>query len=180
MEKYRSIRSIVKYTYEHEGIKGFYKGFKAGITTSPIFYSIYFPVYETAKTSYSNYFYNNPNVQNTMVLSLASLTGVLCADLFTTPMWVVRIRFQTKYLYDKTHARESFFLVKELKDIYATEGIRGLYRGYRVCLLGSPHIIIQFNIYEYLSKKSREFSNKRNTPYGFVAISSILSKCKNL
>jgi hypothetical protein len=178
MHEYRSITSIIKNTYQKEGIYGFYKGLKSGITTSPLFYSIYFPVYETAKTVYSQYFYNNKTTQNVKILSLSSLTGVLIADIFTTPMWVVRIRFQTKFLYDQSHSGESFNLIREISSLYKSEGFFALYRGYRVCLIGSPHIIVQFNIYEYISKLAREYENKTHTPYHFVALSSIASKCK--
>ena len=181
MKNYRSISQIIKHTYEKEGVKGFYKGLKAGITTSPIFYSIYFPIYENSKRYYSNYFYGNNKTPNVIVLSLSSLTAVIISDLCTTPMWVVRVRYQTKYLHDReNNVKESFNLSKEIKKLYFEEGFFSLYRGYRICLLGSPHIIVQFNIYEYITKKTREISDKKETPYKYVMAASLISKGKSI
>ena len=179
MKDYRSISQIIKNTYKQEGLQGFYKGLKAGITTSPIFYSIYFPLYENGKKLYSKFFYNNETTQNVLVLSCASMSAVIASDLCTTPMWVVRIRYQTKYLYDHIQtSNESFNVIREIRNLYKSEGFFALYRGYRICLLASPHIIVQFNIYEYLSRKARELGNKSDTPYRYVLFASVISKSK--
>lgn len=106
------------------------------------------------------------------------MTAVIVSDLCTTPMWVVRVRHQTDYLYNTNgKSKENFNVFKEIKDLYKKEGFFALYRGYKVVLFGSPHVIIQFNVYEYFSKKAREFKNKTNAPYFYVLVASIVSKC---
>lgn len=181
MKNYNGILNTVKNTYKHEGIMGFYKGLKAGLCSTPIFYSIYFPVYESGKVYYSKLLYNKENVQNIKVLSLAAISALFVSDLITTPLWVVRIRYQTQYMHNKNNkevVKESFNLFKEINKIYRLEGFFALYRGYKVSLIGSPHIIIQFNIYEGLNKLAMEMSKSSATPYIYIMGSSIISKGK--
>ena len=40
--------------YRDEGLRGYYRGYKATIVTTPLFHSIYFPVYEKLRLVLSN------------------------------------------------------------------------------------------------------------------------------
>jgi hypothetical protein len=179
MENYQKLTEVIKNTYKKEKIKGFYKGVKTGISTSPIFYSIFFPVYENMKIVYSKYFYKNQTTQNVKVLSLSSLTALLISDLLTTPLWVVKIRNQTQFLYDQNmNTKESFNIFKQIISLYKKEGFYSLYRGYKVSIITSPYIMIQFNIYEYISNFAKEISKSSTTPYRYVLVASIFSRSK--
>lgn len=92
--------------------------------TVPIFHSLYFPFYEYFKSFYSNLIYGENNKLNSLVFSLASGTTAVLCDTITNPMWVVRVRHQTEFLYsgnniDKNFEnKESFNLLKEVYKLY--------------------------------------------------------------
>jgi hypothetical protein len=146
--------------------------------TSPIFYSIYFPVYEMSKTYYSKLIYNNEETLNSKIYTLAATTAAVTANLVTTPMWVVRVRYQTEYMYTKKNLSESFNILKSIHTIYTKEGFMALYRGLLIELIGTPQVIIQFNLYEHFTKLSKSFSksNSRDVEYKYVLAASVLSK----
>jgi len=177
---YNNIKQAFINTFSCEGIKGFYNGLKTGIATSPIFYSVYFPIYERSKTFYSNLIYKNNNTSNITVLTFASSTAAIISNLITTPMWVIRVRFQTEYMYNNQSTQnESFNIIKEIVKIYNKEGFRALYRGFLIELIGTPHIIIQFNLYEFFTKVFKKYTNTENISYKYVLLSSVISKSKS-
>jgi solute carrier family 25 folate transporter 32 len=94
------------------------KGARVAVVTVPIFYSMYFPLYEHLKRFYSQKIYGNPKSFNWVVYSLsASTAGFLC-DLITNPMWVVRIRYQTEFLHTGNQSMDSFNVFKLIKQLY--------------------------------------------------------------
>ena len=115
--------------YDQEGIKGFYKGIhnitnylgvKAAIVTVPIFYSIYFPLYEYSKSYLAIRLNGSEEKMNLLVYSLAASISAITCDILTNPMWVVRLRYQTEFLHSKVENKESFNLFKEMRKIVKT------------------------------------------------------------
>ncbi len=62
--------------------------------------------------------YGNSNKFNSVVYSLSAVTSALICDLVTNPMWVVRIRYQTEFLYSGKHKMDSFNVLKSIKKLY--------------------------------------------------------------
>ena len=175
-DNYSQLKKTIFNTFTKEGFKGFYNGVKSGMTTSPIYYSIYFPVYENSKSFFSNLLYGKSNNFDSYVYTLSASTAALCSNLVTTPMWVVRVRFQTQFMYDNKSGKESFNVIKSISHIYKTEGFFALYRGLLIELIGTPQVVIQFNLYEYFNKKLKDYSNQKDLAYKYVILSSVLSK----
>ncbi len=131
-----------------------------------------------SKTYYSKLIYNNEETLNSKIYTLAATTAAVTANLVTTPMWVVRVRYQTEYMYTKKNLSESFNILKSIHTIYTKEGFMALYRGLLIELIGTPQVIIQFNLYEHFTKLSKSFSksNSRDVEYKYVLAASVLSK----
>lgn len=73
---YSEIRhSFMKITRE-EGLKGLFKGYKATLMTTPLFHSIYFPVYERLRLELSNEL-NAPKSDFKVVCIASACAGIL-------------------------------------------------------------------------------------------------------
>jgi solute carrier family 25 folate transporter 32 len=148
--------------------------------TVPIFYSLYFPIYEHSKEMYSKLFYGDSKKFNSVVYTFSSVTAALICDFITNPMWVVRIRYQTEFIISGKQKMDSFNVLKSIIKLYKKEGIFALYRGMIASLLGIPHVIIQFNLYEHLKQYGAEKYNKsvNNLPLHYILGISVISKSK--
>ena len=87
---HKSFATIVK----QEGIRGLFRGYKATLMTTPIFHSIYFPVYEGLRRKLSKEF-NLDKSDFVIVTTSSAFTGILC-NVITNPLWLVRIRMQAE------------------------------------------------------------------------------------
>jgi solute carrier family 25 folate transporter 32 len=108
----------IKTIYKEENIRGFFKGTRAALVTVPIFYSIYFPIYEAAKTFYAEKIYGDPKKWNSVIYTLSAVSSALFCDLITNPMWVVRIRYQTEFIHSGSQKMDSFNVVKAIRKLY--------------------------------------------------------------
>lgn len=176
--KFDNLKQAIKNTSTSEGVRGFFNGWKTGVMTSPIFYSIYFPVYELSKQQYSKIIYDKKDNFNSIIYTLSASTAAICSNLVTTPMWVVRVRYQTEFMYSQRNLKENFNVMKSISSIYKNEGFFALYRGFLTEVIGTPQVIIQFNLYEYLTKIFREYSKTDVIDYKYVLVASIVSKSK--
>lgn len=174
---YSNIYEVLKITFSKEGFSGFLNGLKMGVITSPIFYSIYFPVYEYSKRLYANKIYNKEEF-NSLIFTLSASTAAISANLVTTPLWVLRVRHQTEYMISNTKKSNNINFLGELNSIYKNNGIKGLYRGLTVELIGTPQVVIQFNIYEFLTKKVKILNKTNHLDYVSIAAISAFSKSK--
>ncbi len=104
--------------YKEEGIRGFFKGARIAVVTVPVFYSLYFPVYEHSKHFYSKLIYNQDNYNNSVIYTLSSGSSAILCDLITNPMWVVRIRKQTEFIHSGCQKMDSFNIIKEIIKLY--------------------------------------------------------------
>ncbi len=148
------------------------------VVTVPIFYSLYFPIYEASKEFYSKLIYQNKNTFNSYVYTLSSVSAAITCDLITNPMWVVRIRYQTEYIISGKQKMDSFNVPKSIYKLYKREGFFALYRGLAASLLGVPHVVIQFNMYEHLKKYGalKYKTNTDNLPLHYIFAISVYSK----
>jgi hypothetical protein len=115
---YIGFLDAVKTIYRDENIRGFFKGTRAALATVPIFYSIYFPIYEASKPFYAEQVYGDKKNINSVIYTLSAVTSALICDLFTNPMWVCRIRYQTEYIHSGCQKMDGFNVVKAVRDLY--------------------------------------------------------------
>jgi solute carrier family 25 folate transporter 32 len=177
-KQYSGFLNAVKTIYKEEGLRGFTKGARVAVVTVPIFYSMYFPLYEYMKKFWANKFYNNQGKFDAWVYTFAATSSALLCDLVTNPMWVVRIRYQTEFIQSGSQKMDSFNLKKMILKLYKKEGVLVLFRGLIASLLGIPHVIIQFNGYEHLKKYFAKYykTSPDFLPIQAIFITSIVSK----
>jgi hypothetical protein len=91
---YPSIKSGIAQIWKQEGVKGFFRGYRATLMTTPLFHSIYFPCYEKLRVEIAQR--NNKSKTDFSVVCVSSgLTGILC-NIITNPLWLVRTRMQAE------------------------------------------------------------------------------------
>ncbi len=117
-KSYSGIMDAVTTIYKEEGMRGFFKGARVAVVTVPVFYSLYFPLYEHSKEMYAKLLYNDPNKFNSYVYTFSAVTAALTCDLITNPMWVVRIRYQTEFIYSGKQKMDSFNVWKSIIKLY--------------------------------------------------------------
>jgi solute carrier family 25 folate transporter 32 len=168
----------VRTIYKEEGVRGFFKGTRAAVVTVPIFYSLYFPIYEESKPFFAEKIYGDRKKFNSVIYTLSAVASAFTCDLITNPMWVVRIRYQTEFIHSGSQKMDSFNVIKAIRKLYRKEGFFALYRGLGASLLGIPHVIIQFNMYENLKNYFSERYKCRSDdlPIRVIFLTSILSK----
>lgn len=161
---------------------GFFKGARVAVVTVPIFYSLYFPIYEKSKETYSRLIYNDVNKFNSVIYTLSAITAAFACDLMTNPMWVVRIRYQTEFIHSGCHKMDSFNVVKSIRKLYKNEGFFALYRGLMASMLGIPHVVVQFNLYEHLKQWGAKYYNRsiNHLPLLYILFISVFSKSKKI
>jgi hypothetical protein len=103
------------------------------LVTVPVFYSLYFPIYEGSKTFYATKIYKDSNHFNSVVYTLSAVTAALTCDLVTNPMWVVRIRYQTEFLHSGCNKMDSFNVVKSIRKLY--KNVCFTYSGRLLCII---------------------------------------------
>lgn len=116
--KYSNVTHAIKTIWLEEGVKGFFKGARITVVTVPIFYSLYFPIYEYLKIFFAKFLYNEENKINSLIYTLSSASTALICDLITNPLWIVRIRKQTEFLHSGCQKMDSFNVLKEIINLY--------------------------------------------------------------
>ncbi|KAM0245407.1 hypothetical protein ACHAQJ_010571 [Trichoderma viride] len=106
---------------------------------------------------------------------IASALGGAATSFLSNPIWVVKTRMLAS---DKGAKGAYPSMWSGFKTIYTTEGIRGLYRGLGVSMIGVSHGAVQFAVYEpakrfYFARRKRMGTdNGRMTTEATVLISS--------
>jgi solute carrier family 25 folate transporter 32 len=115
---YSNFLDAVKTIYREENLRGFFKGTRAAVVTVPIFYSLYFPIYEEAKPFFAKLIYKDPKKFDSVIYTLSSVCSAFICDLITNPMWVVRIRYQTEFIHSGKQKMDSFNVLKAIRKLY--------------------------------------------------------------
>jgi hypothetical protein len=127
---------IIKNIYNKQGIRGFFKGSKYVILSSPIFYGTYLPLYSYFKKKYII------DSSSTAIIK-ATAISYLCSSLLVNPIIVLRTRIQNKLVFNSNTSFSS---------ILYNEGIRGLFRGYGITVFKGCELLIQMPIQEKLNE----------------------------
>eukprot|EP01147_Barroeca_monosierra_P010413 gene10413-2544_t len=177
--KYHGVFSTIFTIYKEEGARGLFRGLKPSLLTMPLFWALYFPVYNSMK---KELFLISDQDDAIWQHSLAAITAGFVADCATNPLWVVR----TRMVSDIYHCPNSQQPIPErvtklgvfsrMRYIARTEGTVALYKGLSASILGLSHVAVQFPVYEKLKQISREHRKTDQEPIIDLIAASALSK----
>jgi solute carrier family 25 (mitochondrial folate transporter), member 32 len=164
-----------------EGWKGMFRGLGATLVTVPLFWGVYFPLYDETKyyvsTHYPEY---HPSVVH---MGSAVFTGAV-ADVICNPCFVVRTRLQTQALHQIADHQnlQATGMIQTAKELYAQHGIRIFWRGMTANLIGLTHVAIQFPAYEFLKKtcRDRHTDGSPETAAELLVSSGLAKMCASL
>ncbi|KAI8452399.1 mitochondrial FAD carrier protein [Phakopsora pachyrhizi] len=134
-----------------DGLSGLYRGVGTNIIGNSSSWGFYFLWFKRLSTSSDG---SNSNLRlNASQHLLASATSGVISTLLTNPIWVVRTRlFTTRPSTTGSYKN----LLDGLNRIFKEEGIRGLWRGSTLALIGVSNGAIQFMTYEELKRYRRQ------------------------
>lgn len=153
-----------------------FRGLGATLVTVPLFWGVYFPLYDETKDFLTNRqdFWDAGAYHPGVVHCLSAIMTGAVADLICNPLFVVRTRLQTQALHELTatsstasttnkggHQRISMIqMARRLKE---QNGIPFFWRGMTANLIGLSHCAVQFPAYEFLKSYLRERNNHNHT-----------------
>jgi solute carrier family 25 (mitochondrial folate transporter), member 32 len=146
---FQNLTQSFKRIYMKEGVKGFFRGYKTTIVTTPLFHSIYFPCYEKLRLTIASQYGLNKTDMKVVGVSSA-ISGILC-NIITNPLWLVRTRMQAEIFRVSSQAhysRKYKSVLGSIYKIYSREGFLALYTGLGASFLGISHVCIYFPLYE--------------------------------
>uniref|UniRef100_A0A7S2K0U6 Mitochondrial carrier protein n=1 Tax=Leptocylindrus danicus TaxID=163516 RepID=A0A7S2K0U6_9STRA len=156
---------------KHDGYMGCFRGLTPTLSCVPVFWGIYFPLYEYSKRTIMNQiYYEKPKQKEPVLVHVASaICAGMVADVLCNPMFLVRTRMQTESMHQflerrhehnvsaRNHAHARLTMRQTIMTLYQ-EGNRSIWiywRGLTASLLGLSHVAIQFPVYEYLKSEAR-------------------------
>jgi solute carrier family 25 folate transporter 32 len=165
-----------------EGWKGCFRGLAATLVTVPLFWGVYFPLYDETK-HWATKHYGNDWHPSLVHGGAAVFTGTI-ADLICNPLFVVRTRLQTQALHQLAEHQTVHVtgIFQTATQLYQQHGIRIFWRGMTANLMGLSHVAIQFPAYEHLKKYARERRNDGlpETPLELLLSSGLAKMCASL
>jgi solute carrier family 25 carnitine/acylcarnitine transporter 20/29 len=154
---------IVKSIFKKQGIKGFYKGTLLPLLGQSLCLASQFTGFNLIKRLIAKYKYeNNESKLNTFDLMLAGFGSSIFYSFIMSPMELGRIKMQVKNK-DTKNGPVYKSSIDAIRQIYKTQGIRGLYFGHSATLSRESFGgAIYFGIYESLIKYSLpQYNNTR-------------------
>jgi len=134
--KWSQLVSNSRSIYSNHGWRGLYSGAGVSILGSTMAWGLYFPIYNSMKSS------NLPVLKDNYLLS-GFLAGVPVITL-TNPLWVIKTQMALQYTENLKG------LVKTIQQIKVTDGYKGFFRGYLPGVVNCWHGGVQLYFYEYL------------------------------
>lgn len=156
---YSGIVAPLRHIYMREGMRGWFRGLVPSLVNVPVFWSLYFPMYDGAKELLREGGYALPGPMEHVAGAVAA--GAVC-DVLTNPLWVLRTRLQTHNMYAAPGSGVRPLSVLECaRGILRNEGWRAYYKGLGASLLGLSHVAIQFPLYENFKERARRRARDR-------------------
>ncbi|CAI2373782.1 unnamed protein product [Moneuplotes crassus] len=179
VEMYQKIRESFLKIWRQEGFAGMFKGYRATLICTPIFNSIYFPIYEKLRLTFAES-YGQDKSSFSVVASSCSIAGLI-SSILTNPMWVVRTRMITEEF--KAQGIPDYEikykgLYRSIRRVWMNEGFLTLYSGLMASFLNLSHVLVYFTIYErtkIVLKNNIEPDSSSLSSY-LVSLSVIISK----
>lgn len=142
LQKYSTgLTASLSRIYTEEGISGLYKGVGPALVTVPLFWGVYWPLYDRLKHYYSE---NNPNLSPHATNLFSAVSAGAVGDVITNPFWVTRTRMQTLALHSNVNISQDISMFGMMRIIYSEEGFLAFYKGLGASILGLSHVAIQF------------------------------------
>ena len=140
-------------------ISKLYRGLSANFLGSTVSWSLYFVLYERIKSQWVlSSGQGQISAWQYFCFSSAAGSTLVC---LTNPIWLVK----TRLCANNTPGTPGYYrgMLDAFKSIYATEGIRGFYKGFLAGIIGSSHGAIQFMFYEKMKEAyKRHYSSHSN------------------
>lgn len=133
--------SSIKRIYVEEGLRGVFKGVGPALVTVPLFWGVYWPIYDNMKAYFERE--DSPVSLRTGHILSAIIAGAT-GDVITNPFWVTRTRIQTLAMHSEVKLSSEVSTIQMMKFIYETEGWTAFYKGLGASFLGLSHVGIQF------------------------------------
>jgi solute carrier family 25 (mitochondrial folate transporter), member 32 len=149
-----------------EGLRGYFRGLGATLATVPMFWGLYFPLYDDMKRTLSR---GDPNRNPAVVHCMSAVSAGAIADIICNPMFVVRTRLQTEAL----HGNRVKTIRHTIRALYQEGGILIFWRGLTASMLGLSHVGVQFPVYEWLKRESRLLHDGTETPLDLLLASGL-------
>lgn len=154
----RSLRQQDAYSGKFRGLyKGLYRGLGINLIGNAAGYGVYFSLYGIVKKLHlfdgpHGYFFN------------ALITGT-ATSIATNPLWVLKTRICST---NAGHVNAYSSMLDGVKKIYATEGVRGFWRGQIPSLLGVVQAAVQFGFYDW-AKEQVKIARTRDPTTSYVS-----------
>jgi solute carrier family 25 folate transporter 32 len=164
---------VFQQIFKNEGWKGGFRGLGATLITVPLFWGLYFPLYDDLKRTLQK-----PDRNPSLIHCGSAILAGAAADILCNPMFVVRTRLQTEALHGSRVAHGIFQTVQSL---YKEGGVFIFWRGMTASLMGLSHVAVQFPLYEALKERARLQSNSsQETPLEILMSSGVSKMCASL
>jgi solute carrier family 25 folate transporter 32 len=166
---------------QKEGWRGMFRGLGATLVTVPLFWGVYFPLYDETKY-WMTQRYPNQNI-SVVHCGSAVLTGAV-ADLICNPLFVIRTRLQTQALHQLADHQglKPSGIIQTAKELFTQHGLPIFWRGMTANMIGLTHVAVQFPTYEYLKKTARQRrgDGQPETPSELLVASGLSKVCASL
>ncbi|KCV69763.1 hypothetical protein H696_04172 [Fonticula alba] len=144
----------------NEGFRAFYSGLTPSIIGTSLSWGLYFGWYSfyqrliapDAVPAYSSTTGQDQVFLTPLQTMGASALAGMTTSLMTNPIWVVKTRMCVQQHPSAGGPPAYSSVSSALLSIARNEGLRGLYRGFGMALLGSAHGAVQFGVYEPLKR----------------------------
>lgn len=153
--KYANLRRSIQTVWLEEGIRGFYRGYFVAFVSFAPFSALYFSGFEWSRSTLQRVVGKSKQDSNSLIDLVAGTVGGGLATLLTTPLDVLKTRYQVEksiqfencrdVLDTQSHPSITRIAVQLLKE----EGIAGFFRGVGIRLVWLvPAASITITIYE--------------------------------
>jgi solute carrier family 25 folate transporter 32 len=176
-----SAQGVFREIYQTEGFRGMFRGLGATLVTVPLFWGVYFPLYDHLKYTATQ---RNPNLHPSLVHCGSAVATGAVADLICNPLFVVRTRLQTQSLHqlaEHQSIHETTGMVQTGISLYQKHGPTIFWRGMSANLMGLSHVAVQFPVYEYFKQYSRDRKQGQvETPLELLVSSGLAKMCASI
>lgn len=159
----RAVYGALEDAVKADGWKGLYRGLVPNLVGGAGSWGLYFLFYNMIKKQMQMQ-HGDPAYRTTSAQHLqAAAEASAVTAMLTNPIWVVKTRIFATAKHDPKAYRG---LWDGLRSIYRTEGLRGLYKGSLLALVGVSNGSIQFATYEEIKRRRTDIKRRLYDKHG--------------